>query len=346
MDATVIVIGAGVAGLSCARDLVRRGVACVVLERARGVGGRCATRRVEGQAVDHGVAFLHARSREFGDVLRELDAAGAIPGWPLTVRGPEMACQANAYRPGRRRVGRREGVSSLPKHLARGVDVRLGADVRAIEPRGPRLEVIAGDGARWTAPYVVAAGAVDESAALVAPTVEGWPDAAAKLDRIRAVPVQPAFTVVAGYALDSPEPGFDVAHPIEATMLHTISHDSGKRDDPRFRVLVLQGRSQWSRERSAVPDAEWRDELLWEAAELLGAWAMKPLWTQCHRWRSARVLERHQLGDPVVFLGPGGCAVAVIGDAFARDPGLEGAYMSGIALAEQIREAPGVTARG
>lgn len=342
---TVIVIGAGVAGLACARDLTRRGVPCVVLERARGVGGRCATRRVDGQPVDFGVSFLHARSREFGDVLRELDPAGAIPGWPVTVRGPLMACQPNAYAPGRRRMGRREGVSAFPRHLARGVDVRLGVTARAIELRGDRLEVVDAGGGRWGAAHVVAAGAVDESLALIEPAVAGWPDAAAALARIRGVPVQPAWTVIAGYPRDAPVPDFDVWHPIEGTMLHTIAHDSGKRADPRHRVLVLQGRAGFSRERAERPDAVWRDELLWEAGELLGGWAAAPVWTQTHRWHAARVLERHQLGDPVVFRGPRDCAVAAIGDAFARDPGLEGAYMSGLALAEQLREAPGVIAR-
>lgn len=342
MDFRVVVIGAGVAGLSCARELRRSGIPVVVLERARGVGGRCATRRVAGgQPVDHGVAFLHARSREFGDVLRELDPGGAIPGWPVRVWGPRMACQPNAYRTGRRRLARREGVSVFPKHLASGVDVRLGVTVRAIGPGGDQLVVTSERGERWSGNVVVAACAVDESVELVAPAVEGWEGAGVKLERVRAVPVQPAFTVIAGYSLEAPEPAFDMWHPLEATMLHTIAHDSAKRDQPLHRVLVLQGRAGWSEGHRDSDDATWRDELLWETAELLGGWARTPAWSQCHRWLSARVLERHLLGDPVVFLGPRECAVAMIGDAFARDPGLEGAYMSGLALAEQIRAAAG-----
>src|SRR5205085_2478824 len=84
-EPTVVVIGAGVAGLTCARELKRRGVRAVVLERARGIGGRCATRRIEGQPVDHGVPFLHATSAEFGEELNDLDPDGKISGWPLRV---------------------------------------------------------------------------------------------------------------------------------------------------------------------------------------------------------------------------------------------------------------------
>ncbi|MFN9939342.1 MAG: FAD-dependent oxidoreductase, partial [bacterium] len=41
----VVVVGAGVAGLACAGALRESGASVVVLEKSRGVGGRCATRR-------------------------------------------------------------------------------------------------------------------------------------------------------------------------------------------------------------------------------------------------------------------------------------------------------------
>lgn len=44
---TVAIIGAGMAGLSCARALVQAGVAVELFDKGRGPGGRMSTRRVE-----------------------------------------------------------------------------------------------------------------------------------------------------------------------------------------------------------------------------------------------------------------------------------------------------------
>jgi protoporphyrinogen oxidase len=63
----VIVVGAGAAGLACARRLVDGGRAPLVLERADAVGGRIRTDSVEGFRLDHGfqvlpLAYPEARS--------------------------------------------------------------------------------------------------------------------------------------------------------------------------------------------------------------------------------------------------------------------------------------------
>ena len=144
----VVVVGAGVAGLACARELARRHVPAVVLDRSRDVGGRCATRHVDGRAVDYGTFYLHAKPGGFAAVLDELDPAGRIAGWPSRVREPKLACQPDSLLPGSVRQAHRDGVSVLPRHLARGLDVRLGQEVTAIEEDGPRLRLrLAGAGA-------------------------------------------------------------------------------------------------------------------------------------------------------------------------------------------------------
>ncbi|MFQ3614289.1 MAG: FAD-dependent oxidoreductase, partial [Cyanobacteriota bacterium] len=83
--ADVIVIGAGVAGLVCARQLLRAGLQVLVLEKSAGLGGRMATRRVEhaGQTVpvDHGAQYLTADSDGFNRWVKELLSSGLLTEW-------------------------------------------------------------------------------------------------------------------------------------------------------------------------------------------------------------------------------------------------------------------------
>lgn len=52
--ARVIIVGAGLAGLACARQLVRHGLSCTVVEASDEVGGRVRTDRVDGFQLDRG----------------------------------------------------------------------------------------------------------------------------------------------------------------------------------------------------------------------------------------------------------------------------------------------------
>ncbi len=68
----VVVIGAGVAGLCCARHLQRRHIPVVILEAGDGIGGRVRTDRWEGFLLDRGFQVLQTA---YPEARRELDYA-------------------------------------------------------------------------------------------------------------------------------------------------------------------------------------------------------------------------------------------------------------------------------
>ena len=59
MDADVVVIGAGLAGLQCARSLTAEGVSVTVVEAGDDIGGRVRTDVVDGFRCDHGFQVLN-----------------------------------------------------------------------------------------------------------------------------------------------------------------------------------------------------------------------------------------------------------------------------------------------
>lgn len=57
-DQPVVIVGAGLAGLNCARVLLEHGMEVLVLDRADGIGGRLRTDRVDGFLLDRGFQVL------------------------------------------------------------------------------------------------------------------------------------------------------------------------------------------------------------------------------------------------------------------------------------------------
>jgi monoamine oxidase len=77
----VVVVGAGVAGLTCARELTANGVSVVVVEARDRVGGRVRTMDVAGVAVELGAQVIHGT----GDITRwGLPADTAVTEVPIT----------------------------------------------------------------------------------------------------------------------------------------------------------------------------------------------------------------------------------------------------------------------
>ncbi len=65
----IAVIGAGMAGIACARTLMQAGHEVQVFEKSRGAGGRMSTRRTEFGSFDHGTQYFTVRDPRFKKAL-------------------------------------------------------------------------------------------------------------------------------------------------------------------------------------------------------------------------------------------------------------------------------------
>ncbi len=73
--ADVVVVGAGLAGLCAARELVRRGATCVVLEARDRVGGRTLSQPLAGETIDLGGQWIGPTQNRLAALAKELGIA-------------------------------------------------------------------------------------------------------------------------------------------------------------------------------------------------------------------------------------------------------------------------------
>jgi len=340
MHHDVIVVGAGIAGLALARELRAQGRAPVVLERARGVGGRCATRRVEAQSVDHGLPYLHGRSQRFLAELDAVPAASVLPGWPQVVVGDGLPCRPEAFSGTDRRLALGEGLSRFAKHLAEGLDVRLGAEVTTLS--------VAGSGGAWDLRLASGETMRANAVALTMPAPSAIPllramdplppAVAAQIPLLELVRMLPCLAVIARYPAGVPAPEWQASFPGAGRAIHSILHDSSKRAGAVRVTLVLQARPGFSDAHLSETAGSWTRVLLEEAATLHGAWVAQPELTHSLAWRKARVAAGSELSGPLAVRLDDGALLGVAGDGLHDAGGAEGAFFSGIALADRFAE--------
>jgi len=343
MTHDILIVGAGIAGLSLARELTARGRTPVVLERSGGVGGRCATRRVEGQPVDHGPAFLHGRSTRFLAEMSAARDADAVADWPLAREGTGAPCQPAAFDLSDTRLAPAAGVNALARHLARGLDVQTGARVETLA-----LASASDDAATRVWTVGLASGeqlaARTVALALPAPSVQALlqgmdrpaPAIAGLRPLLDLVRFVPCLTLIARYPEDAPPPAWQASYPRDSRAIQTLLHDSSKRAGSPRLTLVIQARPAFSEKHLEGPEEAWVRILLEGAAALHGDWARTPDLVQPHRWRYARVAAGTGLASPLVAHCEGGATLGIAGDGFHPSGGIEGAYLSGIALAARL----------
>lgn len=328
VERQTIVVGAGIAGLSFARAIRQRGHDAVrVLDRSRGVGGRCATRRIEGLVVDHGLPFFHGSDA----ALRELVvASGEARAWPQQIEGRGRPCQPRAFARNEWRLALADGVTALPKMLAAGSSIELNAEVKAIDAEGKQI-VLHTARETYRADDVVLALAHPQLLRLL----PEWADLITTRRLLEQVASIATLAAIALYPAANAPP-WQMLYPEDSAIIQAVSHDSSKRADAARLALVVYAQPRWSAAQLDAEPQRWGAELLAELGRLIGPFAARPRAAQFHRWRYARVGRQDEFARPLLLTLANGARLGIIGELFAPGGGIQAAFRSGIALARML----------
>jgi hypothetical protein len=327
--APVVVVGAGISGIACARALHDTGVPVRVLDRGRHLGGRIALRREQlGEAervVDIGASYFTVSDPTFAAVVQDWQARGLAREWAdtFTVLRPDGLAPGVAGGPVRWAAG--GGLRSLVEDLARGLDVTSGHEVEQVdcEGQGP---VVDGEQA---AAVVLAMPQPQAADLLPVPVVQ-------RLDLEPGLEWNPALTVWTGWQDRwwdgaSERVLADGAFVDGSTVVDWVADDGRRRGDGAP-VLVVHSTPGYA--------ATWLDDpeggvagVLAELDRLLGAGRTSPpVFAKARRWSLASPCVPQE--RPFAF--DDSTLVGVCGDAWGPKPRVEQAWLSGHTLGREL----------
>ncbi|MBD2386372.1 NAD(P)/FAD-dependent oxidoreductase [Cylindrospermum sp. FACHB-282] len=331
----IAVIGAGMAGLVCAQQLSLAGYSVVVVEKSRGLGGRVATRRLQGTVADHGTCYLKPKGELLQRFVELLEKRQIIEVWTDKVEQFNSDSRLTTQNSALCYVAP-EGMSAIAKFLAQGLDILLNQRAIAINPTPEntwRL-TLESSNAEITAKAVVVAIPAPQALALLAPLSETILDAEF-LDNLGSVEFSPSISVMAGYPPTSqPFPNWKALTFVNHADLAWIGLDSSKRPHPQQPHFVLQSSANFAQLHLETQDLQPIGKyMLQKAAEALSLpWLFNPDWLQVHRWRYAFPIQPWN----AAFLSAT-CSLPLVccGDWCGGNL-VEGAMLSGLAAAGEI----------
>ena len=321
-----LIIGAGLAGLACAADLQKKGATVQIVDKGRGVGGRCATRRLGTTRLDHGAQFFTARTPR----LQALCASGFEEGWlRIWNHGYPLWREESIISrpPGHPRYVPQNGMSELARQIGAEVQVYTETQITKIKKEKERAREESGvysaedaNGNTYQANALILNLPPEQLLALASPLLPDTVQTA-----LNAVTFNPCWAVFGLLETDIPVswPALELEnHPV----LGFISRDHTRRPDGAPPALLLHATGDWTRAHFDMsPDAV--QEIICAAArEIIGPFTLQE--THTHRWKYAQPI--HPYGKKCEWLSPE--KIGFCGD-WCEGARVEGAIESGWTLA-------------
>ncbi|MGM0524264.1 MAG: NAD(P)/FAD-dependent oxidoreductase, partial [Bacillota bacterium] len=311
-----VVVGAGLTGIMAARTLKDKGYEVLLIDKGKSVGGRMATRRLDGGKVDHGAQFFTVRTERFQSEVNKWLNQGFIKLW-FGENHPRFISP--------------DGMNALAKTLAKDLSVELKTEISQIEQRSDGYIVRSTTGeAMKTKAIMLTIPAPQAEALLMSSKLEINETAIKKLKQITFNPC-----LVGLFKLSDtpklPENGH-LNQDLPKGMMRIVDHSKKSISDERTVSVYMTG--QWSKEYMD----ETSETVLNHMINLSKAYFDRQsiLSQQLKRWRYAEAVEF--LREPYLELSDKP-PLMIAGDAFLskQDPAthtrIESAFTSGVLAA-------------
>jgi len=315
----VLIIGAGLSGLSAAGQLTKAGHTVAVVDKGRGIGGRMATRRFAGGTFDHGAQFFTVRSDELRAELDRWQEEGVASHWFDGYPTPDNRKPNDSYP----RFCGESGMTGITKFMSAGLDVRLNTEIVALKREGRMWMGRTASGETFSGDKLLLTAPVPQSLALLASSGEVLPNEAR--ETLQSLAYEPCFALLVQLSQASaiPAPGL---YYVEGEPIYWIADNFQKGISPIPGSVTIHSSAQFAKAHYDDDENTVAASLLDAAKSYLGS---EPTEWQLRRWRYSKPENPAQLG--AVWVPE--LNVCFAGDAL-NGAKVEGAFLSGLKAAE------------
>jgi renalase len=321
----VAIIGAGLAGLSCASALAKAGMQVKVFEKSRGLAGRMSTRKGDGWQCDHGARYFTARDPAFQNQLAIWLRQGVAAQWHTPIGVYENHTWQSSKPSDPRYVGT-PWMTSPAHHLAKSLDIHQSHTITQINraPHQWQLHTAEHGLLEYKPDWVILAIPAPQALALtqaIDPTItelhgkaktEGCWTMMLRFNEAITMPFEAAF--------------------INDGILSWAARNNAKPQRTGEEVWVIHGQSQWSQDQIDADPQTIAPQMI---AAFIAIGGKAPAEYSIHRWRYASSDTSYQERFHYdLERGIGYCGDWLHGGR------VEGAWLSGHALANAIITAP------
>lgn len=324
----ILILGAGISGIMAGKTLQAQGYQVTLIDKARGPGGRLATKRLADWQFDMGAQYITGSSPMMQNLLQEWAQQGLVSPW----QGNFAFWQDHAFHPhqGAPRYVGTPRMSALSRGLGAELNLCCGQAVTRLQHHHQHWQVTLADGSQHSADILLSTIPQPQLRNLLASA----PDLAGIDPQLPAGTYQPCWAI--GYRLHNPWPApFDSISFKDHALLDIVCAESskpGRQTDP---VLSVHCNATFSAANLDIHPDELSQQVLHTLQELLGA----PLLVQdyhTHRWLYAKAHPSTASTDKAPCLWLPEWQLGVGGDIFSAGK-VEGAVTSGLALAAAVK---------
>ena len=337
----IAIIGAGMAGIACARTLVQAGHRVTVFEKSRGFGGRMSTRQTVFGGFDHGAQYFTVRDERFAlalatvpqtvrpwsaNAVRVLDPQGRMVEAALPTREAHLVASP--------------GMNALVSRWAEPLSTHVHLETRVVKIERDALKqgwqlrtTSAQDSQHVYGGFDVVLSAIPANQLVdllrASSLAQTWQQSVSKVETAPCWTLMLAFPQAMQAGMSSLGPQWNVARSTHHR-ISWVARESSKPGRSPIERWTVQASPAWSQEHLNDTPERITDKMIKGFAEVTGIRAV-PAHAQVHRWLYAQTLkplEQSHLWD--AKQGLGACGDWCLGHR------VENAFISGLELALQV----------